>query len=285
MQTWQVGDVRITRIKELEFPIIHGEGSILPDASAAALQEIPWLQPHFVNDQWQMLLSIHALLVVTPKIRLVVDTCIGNDKPRAFIDNKALQTRFLERFLQSGYNREQVSHVVCTHLHVDHVGWNTMLQDDRWLPTFPNARYLLGKQEYAFWSKHQDPGQQTIMADSIQPVFDAGLVDLVDMDHKLCEEIDLVPTPGHTPGHVSVRIRSQGRQAIITGDCIHHPAQMARPHWCVRFDQDQKAAASMRKQLLAAWADHDTLVIGTHFAAPTAGYVKSDGSAYRFNVD
>lgn len=282
---WQVGDVTITRVKELQFPVPYNEHHFMPDATPAALRQIPWLMPHFVDDAGHILLSIHALLVEAPGIRLVVDTCIGNDKPRAFIGNQALQTRFLERFEECGWRREQVSHVICTHLHVDHVGWNTMLQDGNWIPTFPAARYLLGKQEYEYWSSSQDEGQQAIMEDSIQPIFAAGLVDLVDMDHRLSDEIDLIPSPGHTPGHVSVRIRSHNHQAIITGDCIHHPAQMAQPHWCVRFDEDKDAAQSMRRTLLADWADTETLIIGTHFAEPTAGKVLRDGANYRFQVE
>jgi len=284
MQTWQVGDVSITRIKELEFPVPYNEHHFMADASPDALEEIAWLQPHFVDQQGQLILSIHALLVQTPKITLVVDTCVGNDKPRAFTGGKALQTGFLQRFAETGVDRDQVTHVVCTHMHVDHVGWNTMKENNCWVPTFPNARYLLGKKEYEFWSQSEEAGQQAIMADSVQPIFDANLVDLVEMDHRICEEIDLVPTPGHTPGHVSVRIQSRGQLAYITGDCIHHPAQMARPHWCVQFDEDKTAAANMRKGLLADWVDRDTLVIGTHFAAPTAGYVVSDGETYRFDT-
>ena len=285
MQKWTVGDVTITRVKELEFPVIYNDQHFMPNASPEALRSIPWLHPHFVNDDGHILLSIHALLVETPTVRLVVDTCIGNDKPRSFIGGQALQTRFLERLTQTGWQRDQVSHVVCTHLHVDHVGWNTMLAGDKWIPTFPNAKYLLGKQEYEFWSQSEEAGQQAIMADSIQPIFDAGPVELVSMDHKICEEVDLLPSPGHTPGHVSIRIRSQGQQGIITGDCIHHPVQMAHPDWCVRFDEDQHAAASMRKSLLKNWADKNTLVIGTHFASPTAGYVVSDNQVYRFKTD
>lgn len=283
--SWQIGQVKITRIKELQFPIAYNDNHLLPDATASTVGNIDWLKPHFVDDNNQLLLSIHALLVETPTINLIVDTCIGNDKPRAFIGNQALQTRFLQRLAATGCDREKVSHVVCTHLHVDHVGWNTLLEDGQWVPTFPNAQYLFSQQEYAFWSQSQEDGQQAIMADSVQPVFDAGLAKLVPMDYRLSDEIDLVPSPGHTPGHVSVRIQSENQQAFITGDCIHHPVQMAKPHWCVRFDEDKQAAANMRQSLLASWADTDTLIIGTHFATPTAGRVVTDNGAYRFKVD
>ncbi len=286
MHAWQVGEVNITRVVELEFPVSNKEqSSFMPNATPEALAEVPWLQPHFVNEEGLLKMSIHALLVEAPGIRLVVDTCIGNDKPRGFTGGRALQTSFLKRFADTGWTRESVTHVVCTHLHVDHVGWNTMLDDSQaetnvWVPTFPNARYLLGKKEYEFWSQSEEEGQRAIMADSVKPIFDAGLVDLVEMDHRISSEIALRPTPGHTPGHVSVTIASQGQQALITGDTMHHPVQIARPSWCVGFDEDQTAAASTRQSLLQELVDSKTLVIGTHFAAPTAGHIVNDGSAY-----
>lgn len=291
MLSWQIGDVNITCVVELEFPVSEAEQpNFMPDANPTAVNEVPWLKPHFVTDEGQLKMSIHALLVEAPGIRLVVDTCIGNDKPRGFTGGRALQTSFLKRFQETGWSRESVTHVVCTHLHVDHVGWNTMLDTDqtnanKWVPTFPNARYLLGKTEYEFWSQSNDEGQKAIMSDSIKPIFDAGLVDLVEMSHKLSAEIALRPTPGHTPGHVSVNIASQGQKAMITGDTMHHPVQIARPHWCVGFDEDQKAAAGTRNSLLQELADTPTLVIGTHFAAPSAGHIKADNDSYRLIVN
>jgi glyoxylase-like metal-dependent hydrolase (beta-lactamase superfamily II) len=176
-----------------------------------------------------------------------------------------------------------VDTVVCTHLHVDHVGWNTMLEDGKWVPTFPRARYLIGRKEHAHWSAEGDAEAQQILADSVQPIFDAGLVDLVEMDHRLSAEVRLVPTPGHTPGHVSVMIESQGERAMITGDMTHHPCQLAHPEWSPPFDSDPTASAAMRRGVFEDLADQPVLVIGTHYAAPTAGHVKRDGSAFRFD--
>ena len=121
--------------------------------------------------------------------------------------------------------------MICTHLHIDHVGWNTRLVDGRWIPTFPNARYLLARHEWEHWSADADPVNQTVLGDSVRPIFDAGLVDLVEPDHAVDAAVSLEPTPGHTPGHVSVHVRSRGEEAVITGDLVHHPAQFARPHW------------------------------------------------------
>jgi len=282
MLTWQVGEVRITRIVEMELPIPYDERRpFLAQARPDVLRETPWLYPHYVTPEGHLRLSIHALLVDSPGLRLVVDTCVGNDRPRKFVGGRPLATPFLEHLVEAGWSREGVDAVVCTHLHVDHVGWNTMREGDRWVPTFPKARYLIGRREYDYWSAVDDAEQQVIMADSIAPVFDAGLVDLVEMDHRLSAEIRLMPTPGHTPGHVSVAIESRGERAVITGDALHHPCQMAHPDWTPAFDTDPAASQVTRRALLEDAADQGVLFIGTHFAAPTAGRVKRDGEAYR----
>ena len=285
MLSWQVGAVKITRIVELELPIsCNPKGAFLREATPEILRRSPWLYPHFVNDQDQMILSIHALLVEAPGLRLVVDTCVGNDKPRGLVGGGALSTPFLQHMAEAGWSRESVDAVVCTHLHVDHVGWNTMLEDGRWVPTFPRARYLFGRTEFEHWSAEGDADQQVILADSVKPVFDAGLAELVDLDHRISPEVRLIPTTGHTPGHVSVMIESEGRTAVITGDMSHHPCQLAHPHWSPAFDSDPKAAEATRARMFAEWADQPILVIGTHYAGPTAGHVKRDGDAFRFET-
>jgi glyoxylase-like metal-dependent hydrolase (beta-lactamase superfamily II) len=285
MLSWQVGDVKITRIVEMEMPISYDpEGVFLTQATPEALRKSPWLYPHFVNEQDQMLLSIHALLVETPSMRLVVDTCVGNDKQRNMLGGRSLSTPFLQHMADAGWSRESVDAVVCTHLHVDHVGWNTMLVAGAWVPTFPNARYLIGRTELAHWSAEDDAEQQIILSDSVKPILDAGLAELVDFDHRISPELRLTPTTGHTPGHVSVMIESKGESAVITGDMSHHPCQMAHPDWSPSFDVDPKAAAVTRARMFAEWADKPILVIGTHYAAPTAGHIKRDGAAFRFEA-
>lgn len=284
MLQWHIGAVTVTRVVEMDFPApYHPKHSLLPDATPEALRTMPWLYPDFVAADGTLLLSIHALLVEAPGLRLVVDTCIGNDKPRNLIRQQVLSTPFLERMAEAGWPRESVDAVVCTHLHVDHVGWNTMKQGDAWVPTFPNARYLIGRVEHAHWTASDDENQGEIMGDSVQPIFDAGLADLVEMDHRLSPEVRLMPTIGHTPGHVSVMIESEGESAIITGDMMHHPCQVAHPEWTVRFDEDGPAAAITRAAFVEAHADKPVLIIGTHFAAPTAGHIVADGDRWRFS--
>jgi glyoxylase-like metal-dependent hydrolase (beta-lactamase superfamily II) len=280
MLSWQIGDVKITRIVEMDLPV---PAKVIPQATPAELRKLPWLYPHFVGEGDDILkLSVHALLVEAPGLRLIVDTCVGNDRPREITGDQPLATPFLEHLGEAGWSRDDVNAVVCTHLHVDHVGWNTMLENGRWVPTFPNARYLIGRREYDFWSAHDDAEQQAMMGDSIKPIVDAGLVQFVELDHVISPEIRLVPSTGHTPGHVSVLIESAGERAVITGDMVHHPAQLAHPDW--GFDSDLKAAALTRLRLFAEWADQPILIIGTHFPAPTAGHIIRDGAAFRFVV-
>ena len=274
MNTWQIGTVKITRVIEME--TTGGSRFILPDASRDACKPIGWMQPHFMDEQGNLIMSVHALIVDTGKYRIVVDTCIGNDKERNIPTWSHLQTDFLQQLTAAGYPRESIDYVLCTHLHVDHVGWNTMLVDGEWLPTFPNARYLIGETEWRYWDANEDESQYgPVLADSVRPVVDAGLVDLVATDHQLCTEVSLQSTPGHTPGHVSIKIESAGQSALITGDCIHHPVQMTRTDWCSSADYDQSQGRWTRENLLAELVDQDTLVIGTHFATPTAGHVKA----------
>jgi glyoxylase-like metal-dependent hydrolase (beta-lactamase superfamily II) len=284
MLTWQIGRVKITRIVEMELPVPAGAEMFMPQATAAELRKSAWLYPHFVGEDDSLKLSIHALLVEAPGMRLVVDTCIGNDRPRSITGGQPLATPFLQHLAEAGWSREGVDAVVCTHLHVDHVGWNTMLENGKWVPTFPKAKYLIGRREYDFWSAVEDEEQQAILSDSVKPIFDAGLTELVELDHVVSPEIRLVPSTGHTPGHVSVMIESEGERAAITGDMTHHPCQLAHPDWSPMFDSDRKASAETRARLFAEWADQPILVIGTHYAAPTAGRVVRDGAAFRFAV-
>ena len=280
MLSWQVGRVKITRIVEMDLPV---PVRFIPQARAAELRKSAWLYPHFVDEDDTLKLSIHALLVEATGLKLVVDTCVGNDRPREITGGLPLATPFVQHLGEAGWSRDGVEAVVCTHLHVDHVGWNTMLENGKWVPTFPKARYLIGRREYDFWSVHDDAEQQAMLGDSVKPIFDAGLVQLVELDHVISPEIRLTPSTGHTPGHVSVIIESEGERAVITGDMTHHPCQLAHPDWSFA-DNDPKAASLTRSRLFAEWADQTILVIGTHFAAPTAGYVVRDGTAFRFAV-
>jgi len=283
---WQIGDVSIHRVVEME--ITGGTRFILPDATRQACLEIDWLAPHFMDASGNLIMSIHALVIDTGKRKILVDTCVGNDKERAIPNWSNLSTNFLADLKNLGYATESIDTVLCTHLHVDHVGWNTMLVDGEWVPTFPRARYLVAESEWQYWQTQTETELYgPILADSVQPIIAAGLMDYVATNEQICEEVTLESTPGHTPGHVSVRVRSQGEEALITGDCIHHPCQMSRLEWCSSADYDASQAMQTRNALLAEMAESDTLVIGTHFATPTAGRVRKlegEKPGYWFDV-
>jgi glyoxylase-like metal-dependent hydrolase (beta-lactamase superfamily II) len=288
MQTWKIGGVTITQIVELRF---QGLEAFLPEATPEAVLPIEWLKPHFLTPEGVLKFSIHALVIDTPTKRIIVDTCVGNDKPREmFPDWHMLQTSFLQDLNAAGFPPESFDVVLCTHLHLDHVGWNTMLIDGNWVPTFPEARYLLERTEFDYvrsGNEAEDVEQwlqdsnRDVMADSIKPVVDAGLVDLVDNQHRICAEVSLIPTPGHSIGHVSVSIESQGEAALITGDFIHHPCQLAHPEWSVTTDYDGSQSVTTRTKMFNEIADTPTLIIGTHWPAPTAGTVVRENDVYR----
>jgi glyoxylase-like metal-dependent hydrolase (beta-lactamase superfamily II) len=284
MRSWRVGEVTITKIVELE--VAGGTRFLLPQATREAILPLAWLRPHFADDEGRLRMSIHAFVVETPDRRIVVDTCLGNDKQNRRIPHwNNLQGPFLRDLAEAGYPRESIDTVLCTHLHVDHVGWNTMLVDDRWVPTFPQARYLMGRMEFEHWTgDHGREDMRPVLADSVLPVYDAGLVGLVETDHALCPEISLVPTFGHTPGHVSVRVASRGEEALITGDFLHHPCQIAHPDWSSTADWDAEQAHRTRLRMYRELADRPVLVLGTHFAGATAGRIVRDGEGFRLDV-
>ena len=277
---WQVGDVRITRVQEIEAP---GMRFIIPNATIDNLAGIPWLTP-FLAPNGDAVGSVHALLLEVADQCIVVDTCIGNDKVRRIPPWNKRQGPFLTQLAEAGFPPERIDTVLCTHLHTDHVGWNTRLVDERWVPTFPQARYLMARPEWEHWSRTEEHWTQIVMADSVRPIFAAGLVDLVEVDHVVHNTIRFEPTPGHTPGHVSVHISSCGEEAVITGDLVHHPCQFARPDWGSSADTDSAQADRTRKAFMARYADTPMLIIGTHFAGPTAGRLVRDGDAYRLEV-
>jgi glyoxylase-like metal-dependent hydrolase (beta-lactamase superfamily II) len=279
-----VGRLRVTAVVERAGPT--RPTWLLPDAVPEAVERHRgWLTPHFLDDKGRLLQSIHTFVLQAPGLTALVDTCVGNDKDRGGrAPFHMMRTSFLEDLRAAGFPPESIDVVVCTHLHVDHVGWNTRLDHGRWVPTFPRARHLFARQEWEHWSSERDEDTKRILADSVQPVLDAGLADLVDMDHRISDEIWFEPTPGHTPGHVSVRLRSGEGEAVITGDLMHHPIQMAEPQWATPFDTDAEQARKTRRAFCERYADTGVTVLGTHFHDPTAGRVVRHGPTWRLAV-
>ena len=279
---WQVGDVTITRLPECSIAIAGSD--FLPDATPEGLARHPWLVPNFATEDGRVYLSFHALAVEAPGLKLIVDTCFGEGKAGPTMEGLESAGDFLAGLTAIGFGRDEVDAVLCTHLHLDHVGWNTIKEDGRWVPTFPKARYLLGRTEYDHWSGAEEDalGTQVVISESVQPVIDAGLVEFVATDHRISPELRLIPTTGHTPGHVSLVIESKGERAVITGDMIHHPCQIPNPGWALPFDSDGTQSTATRERMLADWEASNTLVIGTHFSAPTAGRIATKDGERRF---
>ncbi len=282
MLTWKIGDVTVTRVVETTLPT--SPRYLFGTVSKAEVLAIDWLRPHFIDQQGLLTLSIHAFLLESRGERIVVDTCIGNGKQRTVADWNLRAGPFLEDIARAGFPRESVDTVLCTHLHVDHVGWNTMRVDGRWVPTFPNARYLFAREEWAHWERAGEEHYGPVLEDSVRPIIEAGRHTLVETDHELTDEVHLEPTPGHTPGHVSVHIRSRGEEAVITGDMTHHPAQLAHPEWSATVDHDPERSRTTRQAFYARYSDRPVLILGTHFATPSAGHIVREGEAWRLVV-
>ncbi|HVN90333.1 MAG TPA: MBL fold metallo-hydrolase [Candidatus Binataceae bacterium] len=281
MKTWQIGDVKITRLQEQE-PVWPGTMITANATGENALREGEWLKP-FIDEKGRIKLSIHSLLLESEGRKIIVDTCVGNGKSRpGFKDWNNLQLPFLKDFEKS-FSRDSIDMVVCTHLHLDHVGWNTVMENGKWVPTFPKATYMMTKPEWDHWSKYDGSADfKNPIDDSVRPVIDAKLAQLVEPNHRLTGEVWLESTPGHTPGHTSVRISSRGESAVITGDMIHHPIQVAHPDWICEFDFNPQEASDTRTKFVERYCDQPVQVFGTHFAGSTCGHIARRSGAFRF---
>jgi glyoxylase-like metal-dependent hydrolase (beta-lactamase superfamily II) len=276
---WNVGKVKITKVVELE--TVGSTRFILPLATNEEIQKLSWLIPHFATEEGRLKMSIHSLVIETPSRRILVDTGLGNDKEGRRVPTwNNRKEPFLEKLTAAGFAPDSIDTVLCTHLHVDHVGWNTRLVDGKWVPTFANARYVFGRSEYEHWRDHSDtPDRAAVFNDSVKPIVDAGNAELVASDARLSDEIALIPTPGHSPGHMSILIKSDGEECLLTGDVAHHPCQMAHLDWSSTADSDPVQSAATRRQLFSRFADTPTLVIGGHFSA---GHIRRNGEAFKF---
>jgi glyoxylase-like metal-dependent hydrolase (beta-lactamase superfamily II) len=247
-----------------------------------------WMEPWALDPvSGKLVLPIQAFLVRTRHHTILIDTCVGNHKPRPlrpFWHMQKLNT-FLPRLSAAGVAPEDVDYVMCTHLHWDHVGWNTQLRDGRWVPTFPNAKYIFAELEWESFEELHRRDPQPHLVDSILPVMEAGQAQLVGGDFALDDEVWLEPTPGHTPGHVCVHLASQGAQAVITGDCIHSPVQCLEPGWIMRADLDPALASATRQRFLERYCDSGVMVCATHFPEPSLGRIIQREKAFWFDYE
>jgi glyoxylase-like metal-dependent hydrolase (beta-lactamase superfamily II) len=287
----KIGNATIEKVEEISGPGFAA-ARMFPrfDQQAFDVQK-GWMRPDHVsaaNDK--LVMSIHAWIVKTPRHTILIDTCLGNHKQRANPGWNDLNTPFLDRLKACGCPAESVDFVMCTHLHVDHVGWNTKLEDGRWVPTFPNAKYLFAKREYAHWEgerKTQGAGMVNggSFDDSVLPVVEAGKAVMIDSDHQPDPLLTIKDYPGHTPGSIAINLKDGGKQASFSGDIMHHPIQVYHPDWSSQFCWDQEMSARSRRQLLEDCVERNALLCPAHFAGANAGYVKRRGDAFAIEWD
>lgn len=275
----KIGDIEVWRILEMNGPFLPPE-MLWPDAGPDVSRIIEQHAPGSIDAATgRLILPVQGFLLKTPQHIVLVDACIGNDKTNEFPDwHQRSDNRFMAALTAAGVGPEDVDYVLCTHLHTDHTGWNTQKVDGRWVPTFPNARYLMPAADNELYGQRGKDNYK----ESVLPVIEAGQAELVTPGHMLGDHITLAPTPGHTPGHVSVLVRHNGAEAVITGDALHSTAQCWHPEWEFEFDEDGPAAVASRRQLLGDAAETGKKVIGSHFSLPSVGRVKADGDTFRW---
>jgi glyoxylase-like metal-dependent hydrolase (beta-lactamase superfamily II) len=279
--------------------VIEGEGALpmtmaLPGVTRedlASLRKWHWSEELSADPaEAHFKLAVRSYVLQVDGLNILIDACNGNDKQRSIPLAHNLQTAYLQRLAQAGLKPADIHLVLCTHLHADHVGWNTRLENGRWVPTFSNARYMLSRRDYEFYSKQMhEPFHREAYLDSVLPVVEAGLADIVESDATVHREIEdgvwLEDAAGHSPGSCIVNARRNGSLAVFTGDAFHHPVQLVRPDLHMFADEDPVRAAAVRRRLLDRYADSDTVFFPAHFCGDPAGHVRrTEGGHFRYEV-
>jgi len=275
--TIEIGSATIHRIVEQEGPFFDAM-QFFPTITRELLDENRgWLQPRFLDARDQLMLCIQSYVVRTAHHTIMIDTCVGNHKPRPTRSfwNMMNSDRYEKNLAASGLGVNDIDFVMCTHLHTDHVGWNTRLENGRWVPTFPKARYVFADRELSYWTERQkdDPTACPWVTDSVLPIVAANRVDIVKSAHAFNDLVTLIPTPGHTIDHYSVQVGKPGADAVITGDMIHSPLQARYPELGMMSDYDAGQAAKSRRQLFGRFCDTSTLMCTAHFPSPSTARV------------
>jgi len=278
-----IGDFAIGRVTELEFPAFPAT-VFLPAATDEMVAEARAALPGRISDDGKVVMSFHSFVLKTGRHTILIDTCCGKPRPsREQFDTGKMD--YLAGLAAQGVRPEEVTHVMYTHLHWDHVGWNTQLKDGRWVPTFPNAKYIFGEREVKAWEDLHSRDPQPHYVDSILPILEAKQAQLVQSDFALDDEVWLEPSPGHTPDHMSICLASQGQRGVVTGDLIHNPVQCLEPQWKMRADFDADRAIATRKTFLDTYCESDVVVCATHFPEPSFGRVTPRGDAFWFEYE
>jgi glyoxylase-like metal-dependent hydrolase (beta-lactamase superfamily II) len=287
--TWRIGGVTVTRIEEqIGFSSFPPDQYLVGLDPESLLRHRAWLVPHHYSPEHdRFITSVHSWLIRTGRHTILLDCCGGNHKERPGAQRlHRLETPFLERLRAAGAAPEEIDMVLCTHLHADHVGWNTTLRDGRWVPTFPNAKYLFSRKE----NDHGDPRRNPAAAadpwrggayrDSVLPVIESGQAVLLDGAHAIDDAMFVEPAPGHTPGHVILKLADRDRRALFCGDVMHHPLQVYAPDLNSRFCELPDEARATRKRVLEHCAGMQALLFPTHFGAPHVAAIARAGEAF-----
>ena len=281
--TLTLGQIRIDRIVEHEVAFEHIR-DFLPGITEEQLAENRrWMQPWAMDARDWLIICFQSYVIGTPHSTIVVDTCIGNDKPRpgSTLMHRRTEPTWMNGLAALGLTVADIDLVMCTHLHVDHVGWNTRLENGTWAPTFPKAKYLFSEKEFAYWQKQNDAWPIPAFVDSVLPIVQADRHLLVSSNLELDDYVRLLPTPGHTPGHFAVIAGKQRDDAVLTGDLIHSPIQARYPELGMRADVDHEAARRIRRSFLERYCDTETVCCTAHFPTPSRMRVKRWGEGFR----
>lgn len=291
MTSFRIGDVTVTRIEEVLEKGFRPE-MLFPGIDMAVYDQHPLLRDFFDVESGQVWSSIHSWLIQVNGKNILVDTCSGNGKVRAlpkFQRFHMLDFPFIDNLAAAGLRPEDVDIVFCTHLHIDHVGWNTRKDGERWIPAFPNARYKFGRREFEHWTTGEGPkvfpDNVPVIEDSVLPIVEAGLVDFVDHGDEIAPGLRVEDAPGHTPTQLILKHDSPGASFVISADCIHQPVQVYAPHLNSCFCEDQEAARATRRDLLDYCADTGALLLPMHFGPPHAGRIRREGAGYAFTPE
>jgi len=278
----KIGNVEVWRLLEMNDPFMSPE-SLFPNAGPKVAQVIEAAAPGSVDAaSGKLIIPVQGFVLKSPEAVMLVDACVGNHKNNGYGGwAQRDDGRFMAGLAAAGTVPEEVDIVVLTHLHPDHVGWNTRLEDGAWVPSFPNARYLLPGADVEMHEAHPNP----MFAESVRPVLHAGQAEQITAPCQVSEAIDLIATPGHSPGHCSVRIRSDGQELVLIGDALHMTAQIAHPEWQFKFDEDPAQAVASRQSLLQAVSASGARVIGSHFQLPSIGRVEAVEGGFRWCPD
>ncbi len=282
-----VGDTMIHRVVEYEAPIFDPFFFFLDLTPEMIDENRSWLEPTYIDPATgKIKLCIQSYVVRTPHHNILVDSCVGNHKARPARPfwHMMNSDRYEKNLAATGLSVNDIDYVMCTHLHVDHVGWNTRLENGRWVPTFPNARYLFADRELEHWTERSaaDTDACPWIADSVLPIVAAGRADAVKSDHVLNDLVRLIPTPGHSIDHFSVHVGNEGADAFITGDMVHSPLQARFPDLSMRMDYDQQQSARTRRVIFERFSDQPTLFCTSHFPQPSVGKLVRSSGAYSF---